>query len=230
VANGHDDEVDDPNEYRDLGRMVSKVRELEFYAYEIVRAVGVFEPLRRGATGVLKEAKRQIAKGLPPWSRDVEPGVVTEWIDAVLRVLDVRNRYVHAAAVSMWDGDDWMPQRWSQRDLTSFEYSPGELHDTAARAHDLRDVARLALPRLLLHYRDRLFMHHPSTLYHGYAGVWTMADENDEVENVSEDLAEEMNQWLLHFLDSAPPGWSTWFVDRYAAQRRRTRTSGDDPS
>jgi hypothetical protein len=217
--------IHDEEEDRSLGAMVTEVRLLEWHTCEVARALGVRNPAPRGMMDVLREARRQARKGLPPWSRDVELTEVEAWLTDVSAIMDIRNRYVHwqSVAVRGVDDDEWVDRRLSFRSGQHFVYTSDGLESATAKATELNDVGHFSLmPRLLIHIRDGIYAFVPRSFDPPQIWAWSRgATGDDDVEDLSAEHIKELLLWLVESEFAVGGAWHSWLDERYAEQDER---------
>lgn len=76
--------------------MVAVVRSLETVILHVAACLGVAQPEKLQSTSaVLKESRKQLREGLPPWARDITPERVEGWLNEAGAVLRLRHPHIH---------------------------------------------------------------------------------------------------------------------------------------
>lgn len=213
------DALPDDDENLALGRLVSAVRRLEPLCYELARAAAVFEPRQLSVRGALREARRQLRGGLPPWSTGLVMDDVLRQIDETVEVFELRNRLVHWTPLHVPSTDPgvWVPARVAQRGRERFTYDPTEVSRGTAMALQLQTSCDELLRELMIEIAPNVFIHHPTL--GGFAlPVQVYWSSTDKAWPDAQDL--DAVGLATDWARANPSDWQSWPIQRLHSQKR----------
>lgn len=208
--------------YAALGKLVVVARELEHVGYDLARALGVLDPEKRNITPAIKEARKQVRQGLPPWTRNVGSDDVQHWIDVAIPIFERRNREVHWRQYRRFEQGEWVPVRSALRE--AIEEPASSLQDLVhltEEAQAARKVGSTILGQLLFEVRRGVLHLHPLLARPDRMWVPLVLYQDDGWPERPTD--EELDAWYENLVRSAPPEWGTWPTERHAQQAPSTK-------
>lgn len=212
--------------YEDLGRLVAWARIVEQSAYLMARSLGVLDPEHLAISDALKQARSQATIGLPPWSRNVTPEAIFEWIDDARHLMEYRNERVHWEHLVRFTDEGWKPLRISPRSSREAEPEEDEILGWIEKADDLIKRAIEIQMGITFEIRDHVSMMHPDLARDPQQGPNIYAYE---VGWPARPTPEEVEAWWVALTQNAPSEWWSWPRTRHSKQKsRRPRGSSTD--
>jgi hypothetical protein len=206
---------------RATGAAVSSVRELEHQAYDIATAVGVHDAEVQGITPVLREARRQVREGLPPWTQELAPESVLSWLDDALAIFDLRNALVHWQELHRFDGSHWVPvMRSSRTRAVRAALTADDVDSLASRAEACRLAGSAMWRALVFEVRPGIYCWNPNLAPVGLLHLISIFQQGDDYPTISD---EEFEHWWANFWATAPAEWASWPTDRHLKQQKKPR-------
>lgn len=191
--------------YRPLGRLMITCGNLERQAYELAVGLGLVAATKWAVRDAMKRARGRLVDDPPPWS-NLTAAEFDSWAGRLYRVLDQRNKLVHATTSRRPEGPDWVPVRLLLRDGSVVAAAPDDVEELITRAQQV--TADAPLRRVLPEIKPGVHYHLIRTT--GYAADFTVYYESEAGWPDSSSDEEALQRWWSTVPIADRIEWAAW--------------------